>query len=147
LRGRFCPDVSEHVLTCTCLNCTWREALDCLVWIGFHIYLSGLGLIYLIILRWSRCTPGLRTGNVYLFLIIWCYKATVLTILLLCRNMVYVRMWKKLHRYHAYAVSAEIDHADQIPPLMLKSGGNVKCLPSEFFLVTTGSDSKGRYVG
>jgi hypothetical protein len=24
----------------------------------------GLGLIYLAILRWSRCTPSLRTGNV-----------------------------------------------------------------------------------
>jgi hypothetical protein len=22
-----------------------------------------LGLIYLVLLRWSRCTPGLRTGN------------------------------------------------------------------------------------
>jgi hypothetical protein len=33
-------------------------------WIDFHIYMSGLGLIYLVILRWSRCTPGLRTGNV-----------------------------------------------------------------------------------
>jgi hypothetical protein len=29
-----------------------------------HIYLSGLGLIYLALLSWSRCTPGLRTGNV-----------------------------------------------------------------------------------
>jgi hypothetical protein len=25
---------------------------------------KGLGLIYLAILRWSRCTPSLRTGNV-----------------------------------------------------------------------------------
>jgi hypothetical protein len=29
-----------------------------------HVYMSGLGLIYLVLLRWSRCTPGLRTGNV-----------------------------------------------------------------------------------
>jgi hypothetical protein len=33
-------------------------------WIDFHVYMSGLGLIYPAISRWSRCTPSLRTGNV-----------------------------------------------------------------------------------
>jgi hypothetical protein len=61
--GRYCPNVTGHVLTCTCLNCTWREALNCPVWIDFHIYMSGLGLIYLVLLRWSRCTPGLSDWN------------------------------------------------------------------------------------
>ncbi len=36
--------------------------------------------------------------------------------------------------------SGPSDHGDQIPPCMLKFGGNVKCLPSEILLVTTGSD-------
>ncbi len=64
LGGRYCPEVSGHVLTCTCPNCTWREALNGSVWIDFHVYISGLGLIHLAILRWSRCTPSLWTGNV-----------------------------------------------------------------------------------
>jgi hypothetical protein len=33
------------------------SALNCSVWIDFHIYMSGLGLIYLVLLRWSRCRP------------------------------------------------------------------------------------------
>jgi hypothetical protein len=47
------------------INCTWREALDCSVWIDFHIYMSGLGLIYLAILRWSNAhlVFGLETNN------------------------------------------------------------------------------------
>jgi hypothetical protein len=36
-----------------------------------------------------------------------------------------------MHKCHAYAVSVEIDHEDQIPPLSLNFGGNVKCLSSE----------------
>jgi hypothetical protein len=44
-----CPDVSGHVLTCSPLKCTWREALNCSVWIDFHVYMSGLGLIHLVI--------------------------------------------------------------------------------------------------
>ncbi len=34
------------------------------VWFDLRVYMSGLGQIYLAILRWSRCTPSLRTGNV-----------------------------------------------------------------------------------
>ncbi len=30
---------TRGLLTCTCLNCTWREALNCSVWIDFHIYM------------------------------------------------------------------------------------------------------------
>jgi hypothetical protein len=45
------------------VSTTWREALTCSVRTDFHVYMSGLRLIYLAMLRWSRCTPSLRTGN------------------------------------------------------------------------------------
>jgi hypothetical protein len=62
--------VSRHVLTCTCLGRTWHEALSCPVWIDSHVYMFGLGLIYLSTLWWSRCTPSLRTGNITIISII-----------------------------------------------------------------------------
>ncbi len=63
--GGIVRGVSRLVLTCTCLTRTWHEALNCPNWIDSHIYVSGVGLTYLVILRWSRCTPSLRTGDVY----------------------------------------------------------------------------------
>ncbi len=47
MQGQCCLDVSGHVLTCTCINCTWREALNCSGCIDFHLYMSGVRLIYL----------------------------------------------------------------------------------------------------
>jgi hypothetical protein len=35
---------------------------------------------------------------------------------------------QQLHRCRAYDVSVEIGHGEQIPPLLLKSVDNVKCL-------------------
>jgi hypothetical protein len=32
-------------ISCTCLRRTWREALNCSVWIDSHIYINRLGLI------------------------------------------------------------------------------------------------------
>jgi hypothetical protein len=61
------PSRPRLVLTCTCLIRTWREALGCPVWIDSHVYMSGFGLVSL---RWSRCTPSLRTENVYLLLLL-----------------------------------------------------------------------------
>jgi hypothetical protein len=57
------PEVSGHMLICTCLTCTWREALICSVWIDFQVYMSGLGLIYLAILsgRDAHLVFGLET--------------------------------------------------------------------------------------
>ncbi len=43
--SRYFRRVSRHVLTCTCLRRTWREALSCSVWIDSHIYMFRLGLI------------------------------------------------------------------------------------------------------
>jgi hypothetical protein len=66
-----CIHVSGHVLTCTCLNCTWREAFNCSVWIDFHIYMSGLGLIYLGLLRWSRYTWSSDWKRVIIIIIMY----------------------------------------------------------------------------
>jgi hypothetical protein len=55
---------------CTCLKCTWREAPNCSVWIDSHVYMSGLGLIHLAILRWSGCTPRHQTGKLLLLLLL-----------------------------------------------------------------------------
>ncbi len=56
---------------------------------------------------------------------------------------------QKLHRCHAYAVSEQVDHGDQIPRLMLTSKfeASVKCLPSRTLYHTTDSDAQGRHVG
>jgi hypothetical protein len=40
-----------------------HEAVICSVWVDSHVYMLGLGLVYLFILRWSRCTPSLQAGN------------------------------------------------------------------------------------
>ncbi len=46
------------------------------VWIDSHVSMFGLGVIYLSILRWSRCTPvsGLATCNYnYCYYYYYCY--------------------------------------------------------------------------
>ena len=62
--GGIVRGVSGLVFTCTCLKRTWHEALSYPVWTDSHVYMFGLGLFYLVILRWSRYTPSLRAGNV-----------------------------------------------------------------------------------
>jgi hypothetical protein len=50
----------------TRLVLTWYEALSCPVRIGLTLTSTclGLGLMYLVMMRSSRCTPSVWTGNV-----------------------------------------------------------------------------------
>ncbi len=51
--------------------------------LGRFLYLLGLGLIYVSILRWSRCTPSPRTGNLYLLLLFCSYIVIIIIIIVI----------------------------------------------------------------